>query len=88
MADIYVITRSFSATLNGVPHIFRKGDTVREGHEVFRLYRTSLELIKPTYEYEAPKPPPVKATPPPPAKKAVAPPVVKAAVPPASAKTD
>lgn len=61
MSGIYVIVRSFSATLNGVPHIFRKGDTVREGHEVFRLYRGSLKEIVPTYEFTPPPPPPPSA---------------------------
>lgn len=86
--DIYIIVDSFSATLNGSPHIFRKGDTVREGHEVFESYRGSLKLIKPTYEHTPEPPPPApKVTPPPaPVKKAVPPPAAASAAAPATVK--
>lgn len=56
MPDIYAIKTTFAATLDGVPHIFRRGCLVREGHEVFRVYRDFLEPVKVAYEYEAPKP--------------------------------
>jgi hypothetical protein len=51
-SDIYIATREFHHELDGFPDIVRRGELVRQGHELLRCYPEFFEPIENGVKYD------------------------------------
>jgi hypothetical protein len=51
-SDIFIATREFHHELDGFPDIVRRGELVRQGHELLRCYPEFFEPVENGVKYD------------------------------------